>query len=87
VIMGDLSPGVGNKKTQSVIGMHGKETVNRNDNRLIDSSLDNNLKITNTFFQHKERHRYTWAARHYQSVLDYIRVNTKWQNVSSKPEV
>jgi hypothetical protein len=75
--MGHLKPRVCNKETQSLIGMHDKETVNRNGNRLIDSSLDNKLKITNTIFQHKERHKYTWAARHHQSVLDYITVNTK----------
>jgi len=75
--MGALNPRVGNKKTQSVIGMHDKETVNRNGKRLIDSSLDNNLKITNTFFQHKERHKYTWAARRHQPVLDFITVDTK----------
>ena len=75
--MGDLNPRVGNKKTQSVIGMHGIETVNRNYNRLTDSSLGNNLKITNKIFQYKESHKYTWAVRHHQSVLDYITVNTK----------
>jgi len=49
--------------------MRGKETVNRNGNRLTDSSLDNNIKITNTVFQQKQRHKCTWATRHRQSVL------------------
>ena len=37
----------------------------------------NELKITNTFFRHKEIHKMTWSARGYRSIIDYILTNKK----------
>jgi hypothetical protein len=34
------------------------------------------MKIMNTFFQHKNSHKYTWAARGQTSIIDYIVCNT-----------
>ena len=35
------------------------------------------LKITNTYFRHKEIHKMTWSARGYRSIVDYILTNKK----------
>jgi hypothetical protein len=35
------------------------------------------LKITNSFFRHKNIHKYTWTARGYSSIIDYVLINRK----------
>jgi hypothetical protein len=35
------------------------------------------MKIMNTFFQHKNSHKYTWAARGQTSIIDYTVCNVK----------
>jgi len=35
------------------------------------------LKVTNTFFIHKEIHKMTWSARGHRSIIDYILTNKK----------
>ena len=32
----------------------------------------NKLKITNSFYRHKDIHKFTWEARGTKSVIDYI---------------
>jgi hypothetical protein len=44
---------------------------------LIDFCTFNNLKIMNTFFKHKEIHKFTWEARGYKSIVDYFITNAK----------
>jgi hypothetical protein len=35
------------------------------------------LRITNTFFKHKDIHKFTWSARNCSSLIDYVLVNKK----------
>jgi hypothetical protein len=44
------------------------------------SSLYNNLRIMNTFFNHKNIHKCTWSARNSKSVI-----HCKWENINIIP--
>jgi len=37
----------------------------------------NKLKITNTFYRHKNIHKFTWEARGTKSIIDYIIINDR----------
>jgi hypothetical protein len=37
----------------------------------------NKLKITNSFYRHKDIHRFTWEARGTKSIIDYIIINDR----------
>jgi hypothetical protein len=58
--------------------------------KLIDFCTFNNLKIMNTFFKHKEIHKFTWEARGYKSIVDYfitcksVENNTRHQSLQKK---
>ena len=57
-----------------VIERHGEETKNRNEQRLLSVCVANELVILNTFFQHKDIHKYTWESRGrgLRSIIDYF---------------
>jgi hypothetical protein len=75
--MGDFNARVGNIKIHSIIGPNGENTCNRNGKRLIDFVIYNNMKIMNSWFQHKDSHTYTWSARGQRSIIYYIKYNRK----------
>ncbi|NSM56166.1 RNA-directed DNA polymerase [Wolbachia endosymbiont of Atemnus politus] len=77
LIMGDLNARIGNTPHRPNIGNVGEPTCNRNGNILRDFTLYNNLKIMNSQFKHKDIHRFTWEARGYKSIIDYIISNMK----------
>jgi len=37
----------------------------------------NKLKITNSFYRHKDIHKFTWEARGAKSAIDYIIINDR----------
>jgi hypothetical protein len=76
-IMGDFNARVGNIKIHKNIGPNGENTCNRNGKRLIDFAIYNNMKIMNSWFQHKDSHKYMWSARGQRSIIDYIICNRK----------
>lgn len=57
-----------------VVRKYGENTRNDNGNRLIDFCRLNGLIIANTFFDHKDIHKYTRKApsRNERSIIDYI---------------
>lgn len=81
IIGGDLNGRVGKQRHSNVIGRHGEETVNDNGERLINLCDQFDLKITNTFFAHKEIHKYTWyqQTRGLKSIIDYLIVRQNSQ--------
>lgn len=82
IIGGDLNARIGNKTISMLVGPHGETTMNVNGKCLRDFCSYNNLRITNTFFRHKEIHKYTWAERGRKSIIDYIIANDKiWPHV------
>ena len=79
MVLGDLNARVGNNVETAfgVIGKEGEETISPNGERLLDFCLRNNMKIANTFFPHKNIHKYTRENedRSEKSIIDYIVVS------------
>lgn len=79
LILGDLNARVGRKDEESgdTVGVHGEDIKNNNGCRLIDFCLLNNLIITNTFYKHKDIHKYTREvkSRNEKSIIDYVIIN------------
>ena len=77
-ITGDLNGRTGTRDntTPDVIGKFGEQTRNNNGARIIDFCVLNNYIITNTFYQHKEIHKFTRVevSRNEKSIIDYILV-------------
>ena len=46
--------------------------MNHNRAALRDFCTFNELKITHSFYRHKDIHKFTWEARGTKSVIDYI---------------
>jgi len=65
----------------NIVGTNGEATLNSNSRKLIDFYTFNNLKIINTFFKHKEIHKFTWKARRHKSIIDYFITNRKTSKV------
>jgi len=80
VIAGDLNARIGRMPIPHVVGTNGEQHLNNNGYELRHFATENNLKITNTFFKHKDIHKYTWSARGSRSIIDYIMVNEKLRN-------
>ena len=64
-----------NNRVANIVGTNGEATLNSNGRKLIDFCTFNNLKIMNTFFKHKEIHKFTWEARGRKSIIDYFITN------------
>ena len=81
MILGDLNARVGNniEINCGAIGKEGEDEVTANGEILLDICIRNNLKITNTFFKHKDIHKWTRVAesRNEKSIIDYIIVSNK----------
>ncbi|XP_072403197.1 uncharacterized protein [Diabrotica undecimpunctata] len=79
IIIGDLNGRVGVKDQESsdVLGQHGEQVRNNNGQRIIDFCRENDLIIMNSFFQHKDVHKYTREvkSRGEKSIIDYVLVN------------
>jgi hypothetical protein len=62
LMMGDLNARTGNTKVMKIIGTNGEPTVNSNGRKLTDFCIYNNMRIMNSFFKHKNTHKFTWCA-------------------------
>jgi Reverse transcriptase (RNA-dependent DNA polymerase)/Endonuclease-reverse transcriptase len=75
-VLGDFNGRVGKKdsKYNTVIGTHGENTRNNNGRRLLDFCINHDMIITNTFYEHKQIHKYTRAepSRGEKSIIDYV---------------
>ena len=74
IVAGDYNARVGKSPIDGILGTNGEITINSNGHKLKDFASVNELKITNTFFRHKEIHKMTWSARGYR-LIDYILTN------------
>ena len=77
IVAGDYNARVGKIPIDGILGTNGEITINNNGHKLKEFASVNELKITNTFFRHKEIHKMTWSARGYRSIIDYILTNKK----------
>jgi hypothetical protein len=57
-VAGDMNATIGNKPRHFVSGTNGEKTVNQNARKLIEFATENELRITNTFFKHKDIHKW-----------------------------
>lgn len=75
-ILGDFNGRVGKKDNTyaEIIGDHGENVRNNNGLRLLDFCQIHNLIIANTFYQHKNIHKYTreQPSRKEKSIIDYV---------------
>ena len=74
LMMGDFNGRTGSKKQDPVVGEFGEGIINDSGERLIEFCTNNELRINNGFYQHKEIHKYTWTqpTRQLKSKIDYI---------------
>ena len=80
LILGDLNARVGNKYKNyfGAIGKEGESITTPNGEMLLDFCIRNNLKIANTFFCHKNIHKWTRVQedKNEKSIIDYIIVSS-----------
>ena len=66
LVAGDFNAKTGSAFSDQIytrnIGKYGKGEVNSNGYQLLEFAKTNDLKLTNTFFKHKQCHRTTWEA-------------------------
>jgi len=64
MILGDLNSKIGKEDVyQNVAGKHTlHETSNRNGEWVCEHAFANNMKIINTYYQHKRTHKGKWTS-------------------------
>ncbi|XP_044760257.1 uncharacterized protein LOC123317714 [Coccinella septempunctata] len=75
IICGDINGRVGiSQDNNGVVGKYGEDKKTNNGNRLIEYCRVNDLIVTNTFYEHKDIHKYTRQGpkREDRSIIDYI---------------
>ena len=76
LLMGDFNARVGSdhESWENTIGRHGFGNVNSNGTRLLSLCAQNELCITNTFFQQADRHKTTWMhpGSKQWHMIDYV---------------
>ena len=82
IVMGDKNAKIGKGKVDDVVGEYGLGERNERGDRLIQFCQENNLIVANTFYQHPNRHLYTWKSpgdRH-RNQIDYIMIAKRYRN-------
>lgn len=62
IVLGDMNATVGEGKDGTIAGQYGLGSRNDRGRRLIEFCARNKLVLTNTYFKHHKRQRYTWKA-------------------------
>ncbi|XP_055378928.1 craniofacial development protein 2-like [Condylostylus longicornis] len=76
VILGDMNARVGNTEINGVKNRFNESHINENGQKLVDFCAQNELRINNTYFDHKIQHKITWLnTRGATSTIDYIITN------------
>ncbi|XP_063923705.1 craniofacial development protein 2-like [Zophobas morio] len=81
IILGDLNGRVGNitEGTEGSLGRFGEVIKNANGERLIEFAINNSFIISNSFFEHKDEHKYTREvkSRNEKSIINYVLIEKK----------
>jgi len=77
ILAGDLNGRIGNQPVPECIGTYGEQVTNHNRAALRDFCAFNKLKITYSFYRHKDVHKFTWEAKGTKSIIDYIIINDR----------
>ena len=74
ILMRNLNGRTGIRNGDDDVGKYGEKVVNNNRKRIITICEQNEMKIMNGFFQHKEIHEYTWKqeTRQMKFIIHYI---------------
>lgn len=86
IIVGDMNAKVGRREVKGIVGKYGLEDRNDRGDRLVQFCQEQDLVITNTYFQLLPRRLYTWTSpRHkadhiIRNQIDYILVNKRFRN-------
>lgn len=74
ILAGDINAKLKCETGNKVVGKFAEGEYNDSGERIVELCNQYQLKIANTFFQHKEIHRYTWErpSMNQKSILDYI---------------
>jgi exonuclease III len=81
VMLGDFNAKVGLKRHgyESVLGKFGDKRVNENGECLLNICVEMKLVVTNTWFEHRRIHLYTWKGRlgseEIRSMIDFVIVD------------
>ena len=82
IVMGDWNAVVGEGRDGYEVGGHGLGTRNDRGEKAVEFCRRNKLVVTNTWFKHHPRRRYTWKmpgdSGRYQ--IDYIMVRQRYKN-------
>jgi hypothetical protein len=81
LMLGDVNTQNGNTKMIKIIGTNAESTFNNNETKLTDFCTFNNISIMNSFFKHKDIHKFTWCACGTKSVTDYVIANERTEKV------
>lgn len=57
------------------LGTYLEDVTNRNGEILSEFCAQNELRINNTYFSHKQQHKYTFYKRNNKSIIDHIITN------------
>ncbi|CAH2235409.1 jg13268 [Pararge aegeria aegeria] len=83
VVMGDFNSKIGSDShlLSSCVGKYGLGQRNERGERLVQFAADNNLVISNSFFQNHPRRLYTWISPdgNYRNQIDYVLVRSRWK--------
>ena len=91
IIMGDCNAKVGKMKNARVTGQFGLGDRNEAGDRLVQFCEENELSITNTFFEQPDCRLYTWTTPdgNHRNQIDYIICKQRWktavQSVKTRP--
>jgi len=77
ILAGDFIGRRGNQPIPECIGTYGEQVTNHNGVALRDFCAFKKLKITNSFYRHKDIHKFKWKAKGTKSVIDYIIINDR----------
>jgi len=72
ILAGRFNGKTGNQPIPECIETYGEQVTNHNGATLRDFCAFNKLKITNSFYRHKDIDIFTWEATGTKSVIDYI---------------
>lgn len=73
IVLGDLNARIGNEIVDGIKQRFNEDVTNCNGESLTMFCAQNNLRINNTYFPQKPRHKYTWSnTQNNKSTLDYI---------------
>jgi len=77
ILAGDFNGRIGNQPIPECIGPYGEQATIHNGGILRDFCAFNKLKITNSFYRHKDIQKFTWEARGNKSIIDNILINNR----------